>query len=265
MGLSYGFQDDFTVAQVEWNKFSYSHEEGTKATVTVIDPDMNKYPNAIDYLWVSIHSDSDPDLEGTRMTLFETSFDSGRFEREITFVGSPPSGRGFLHVVSGDTIAAKYVDTSFPANYTLPDSSRIIMTEKGIEVTASAIVGLRGPPLERLPASNFRLLSLEKEPVKDNSILVDQQVQLVSDLENTQNRTQPFAYLVQIKNEQDKVESLSWLTGNMTSFQKISSGVTWIPPKEGSYIATVFVWESIDNPAALSPPLKLEIRVKNEN
>jgi hypothetical protein len=262
-GLSYGIQPDYTVATIEWNEFSFSGFEGTKANVTVVDPDMNKYPNAIDYLWASIHSDSDPDLNGTRMTLFETGFDSGIFKREITFVETPPSGGGFLHVVTGDTISAKYVDKMYPANFTSDDPRRVTITDEGLEVTAtSIIVGKRGPPLERAPASNMRLLSLSKEPIIDNTIVVDQQIRVVSDLENQQNRTQPFAYLVQIQNSQNKIESLSWLAGNLTSFQKFSPDVTWIPFEEGMYTATAFVWESVYNPTALSPPINIEIIVK---
>ena len=264
MGLSYGIQSGYEVATIEWSQASFSGFEGTKANVTVVDPDMNKYPNAIDYLWVSIHSDSDPDLTGTRMTLFETNFDSGTFQREITFTETPPSGGGFLHVVTGDSIYAKYVDTLYPANFTLDDSRRVTITEKGIEISASSIiVGKRGPPLERAPAYNLTLYSLSREPILDNTIVIDQQIRVGSDLENQQNRTQPFAYLVQIQNSKGQVESLSWLTGNLTSFQKLSPDVAWIPFEEGLYTATAFVWESVYNPTALSPPLSMEIIVKN--
>lgn len=252
------------IATIEWSQASFSGFEGTKANVTVVDPDMNKYQNAIDYLWVSLHSDSDPDLKGTRMTLFETNFDSGIFEREITFTETPPSGGGFLHVVTGDTIFAKYVDKTYPTNFTAIDLRGISVTEQGIEVTSSSIiVGKRGPPLERAPVFNLTLFTLSREPIPDNTIVVDQQVRIGAYLENQQNKTQPFAYLVQIQNAQDQVESLSWITGNLTSFQKLNPDVTWIPFQEGMYRATAFVWESIYNPTALSPPLELEIDVKD--
>ena len=264
MGISHGLQSGYEVASMEWSKASYSGFDGTKANVTVVDPDMNKYPNAIDYLWISLHSDSDPDLLGTRMTLFETDFDSGTFQREITFTETPPSGGEFLHVVTGDTIFAKYVDKTFPANFTATDLRGISATEQGIEVTASSIiVGKRGPPLERAPAYNLTLLTLSKEPIPDNTIVIDQQVRIGAYLENQQNKTQPFAYLVQIQNAQEQVESLSWITGNLTSFQKLNPEVTWIPFQEGTYRATAFVWESVTNPTALSPPIELEIDVKD--
>lgn len=258
---SFAEPSDFTVADVTWKEASFPSHEGTKATLIVTDPDMNTYSNAIDHVWVEIHSDSDG--VGFRMTLFETDFDSGIFKGDVIFVGTPPSGRGFLHTVYGDTITAKYVDKNFPVNYT--DSQNTILTEGGLEIFTTAMVGGSSPPLERVPTLNFRLLSMENEIIIDNSILVDHQISLVSDLENQQNNTQPFAYLVQIQNDKNQVVSLSWLAGNLTSFQKITSGVAWIPFEGGSYSATAFVWESIDNPNALSPPLSLEINVENEN
>lgn len=264
IGWSYGIQPDYAVAKIEWNEFAFSGFDGTKAKVSVNDPDMNRYPNAIDYLWITIHSDSDPDLKGTKIPLFETGLDSGIFEGEVTFTSSPPSGKGFLHVVTGDTISAKYVDRSIPVNFTATNLPGITLMENGFEVTASAIItGKRGPPIERVPASNFTLLNLQSESIKDNMILVGQQVRLVSDLQNQYNHTQPFAYLVQIRDDNDKVESLSWVAGNLASLQKLNTGVTWLPLRQGLYSATIFVWESIENPTALSPPLEMEIKVKD--
>jgi hypothetical protein len=255
-------QSDSTVAEFYWKEAAFPSHDRTKATVIVNDPDMNRHPNVIDYVWLEIHSDSDH--IGFKIPIFETDFDSGIFKGYVVFVGTSPSGRGFLHTVDGDTITAKYIDNNFPSDY-VSELGNIIVTEDKIEMFATAIVGGSSPPLERIHASNFKLLDLRNIPITDNLISVDQQIRLISDLKNQMDRTQPFAYLVLIQNSQNQAESLSWLTGNLTSSQKITSDVTWIPFKEGVYTATVFVWESIDNPTALSPPLSMEINVKNED
>ena len=251
-----------TVADLHWKEASFPSHAGTKATITVTDHDMNKHPEIVDYVWVEVYSDSDG--TGFRMTLFETGFDTGVFRGDVIFAKTSPSGGGFLHAVDGDTIIAKYADTNFPSDY-VSKLGNIVVSEDKIEMSATALVGSTGPPLEKAPASNFMILDIRKSPIKDNRVAVDQQIRFVSDLENQMNRIQPFAYIVQIQNEQNQVESLSWLTGNLTSFQKINPGVTWIPFKEGKYTATVFVWESVDNPTALSPPISMEINVKNEH
>ena len=116
--------------------------------------------------------------------------------------------------------------------------------------------------MERVPASDLRLLNREGTILKENSVLLDQQIQVVSDLKNQYNKTQPFAYLVQITNNQNQVESLSWITGNMTGLQEVSPALSWIPIKEGVYEITVFVWESITNPTALAPPQSAKLSVR---
>ena len=257
-GTSFGAQPDSTVAEIHWKEASFPSREGTKAIVIVTDSEMNKFKNAIDHIWIAVYSDTDS--IGFRMPLFETGPDSGVFEGVVTFVVKPPSGRGFLQTVEGDTITAKYVDKDVPATKAY-DSQSTFLTENGLEMYATAIVGGSSPPMERVPASNLRLLNVQNETISDNLILEDQQIRLISDLENQQNRNQSFAYLVQIQNSQNQVESLSWITGNLTSLQKITVGVTWIPVHEGLYTATIFVWESINNPTALSPPISMEMFV----
>jgi len=247
------------VADIQWKEAAFPSHSGTKAIITVTDYDMNKHHAVIDHIWIEVHSDSD--RVGFRMTLFETDFDSGVFRGDVVFAETSPSGGGFLYAVDGDTITAKYEDTNFPSDY-VSKLGNIVVSEDKIEMFATALVGSTGPPLERAPASNFMILDTQKNPIKDNLVAVNQQIRLVSDLENQMDRIQPFAYLVQIQNEQNQVESLSWLTGNLTSFQKLSPSVTWIPFKEGTYTATVFVWESVDNPTALSPPISMELFVK---
>ncbi len=239
------------VGKIKWEEAAYTGFENSVGKIQVIDPDVNEFYNAIDFLRVMVWSDSSQN--GTTATLTETGMDTSIFEGDVIFSNKYHYSRGVVFVSHGDTVTATYADT------TLPDD----MGSDIYKANATAlIVGKRGPPMERAPVFNLQLLNIEKEPIMNNHILVDQQVRLVSDLENHQNNTQPFAYLVQIQNSQNQVESLSWLTGNLTSFQKLNPGVTWIPFQKGEYTATAFVWQSVDNPTALSPPLSMEFFVK---
>jgi hypothetical protein len=47
----------------------------------------------------------------------------------------------------------------------------------------------------------------------------------------------------------------------MVPKQTLNLGQSWLPTKTGTYTAQIFVWESINNPNALSPPLSLQIQV----
>jgi len=107
--------------------------------------------------------------------------------------------------------------------------------------------------------------SVTSEAQLDSSqILVDQQVMVVSDLTNGQDRDQKFAYIVQIKNEDEVVISLSWLTGSLGPRQTFSPAISWIPTQPGEYIIEIFVWEGIDNAEAISPPQYLAIQAVTE-
>ncbi len=93
-------------------------------------------------------------------------------------------------------------------------------------------------------------------------VFVDQQVQIESDLTNAQDRFQSFAYIVQIKNSDGITVSLAWITGSLSPNQHLSPALSWTPERAGVYLAEIFVWDSITNPDPLSPPLHLEIEVR---
>ncbi|MGI0062855.1 MAG: hypothetical protein ACREBA_10440 [Nitrosotalea sp.] len=90
---------------------------------------------------------------------------------------------------------------------------------------------------------------------------VGKQVQVTTDVANGQDKAQPFAYLVQIENQDGVVCSLSWITGTLDAGQSLSPSQSWIPTTSGTYAAQIFVWESVGNPDALSPPLTMKIVV----
>jgi hypothetical protein len=106
----------------------------------------------------------------------------------------------------------------------------------------------------------------EEPPVQisntpSKTVEVGKQIQIAADLTNNQDIEQDFAYIVQIQNEEGVTVSLAWLTGRLTPAQSFSPALSWTPQQSGSYEATIFVWESIDNPSALSPTLSLKINV----
>ncbi len=90
---------------------------------------------------------------------------------------------------------------------------------------------------------------------------VNKQVQITADVSNGQDRDQPFAYIVQIKDSNGVVIQLSWLTGTLTPGQSLNPSQSWTPTTAGSYSAEIYVWSGINNPDALSPPLSMNISV----
>jgi hypothetical protein len=90
---------------------------------------------------------------------------------------------------------------------------------------------------------------------------VGKQVQVTTDVTNGQDRSQPFAYIVQIENQDGVVYSLSWIAGTLDAGQSLSPSQSWTPTSSGIYTVQIFVWASVGNPDALSPPLTMKIMV----
>ncbi|MHA7733723.1 hypothetical protein [Nitrosopumilus sp. S6] len=102
-------------------------------------------------------------------------------------------------------------------------------------------------------------------PSGEKTHYVDEQIMIMADISNNQDITQNFAYLTQVKNDQDIVISLSWLTGSLSPRQSFSPAQSWTPTESGTFHIQVFVWERIDNPEALSPPLSMIVNVENRS
>ena len=98
-------------------------------------------------------------------------------------------------------------------------------------------------------------------PYNEKSLIVDEQIMIMADISNSQDNEQSFAYLTQIKNEEGVVISLSWLAGSLSPHQSFSPAQSWIPTETGTFHVQIFVWESIDNPEALSPSLSMLVHV----
>jgi hypothetical protein len=254
--VSFEFNEDETVvgsALIRWNIGEVSWLEASyPATATgvvrIADPDMNLNPESIDNFKVDVWSDSD--AGGIDLTVTETNEATGIFEGTVFFTVTDESSGHRLRVAEGDTITAEYEDNTLPDPYTRADE---------LEITGTAIIGTIVPPLERAPAANARVVDAFGNSL--TSVSVDQQVQIASDLSNGQDREQKFAYLVQIQDESGVTVSLAWITGTLTAGQSFSPALSWIPDAPGSYTATVFVWESVDNPTALSPTVTTTINV----
>ncbi len=254
--VSFEFSEDETVVgsalirwnigEVQWLEASYP-ASGT-GVVRVIDPDMNFDPEAVDNFDVDVWSDSD--AGGIDLTVTETNEATGIYEGTVFFTTTDESSGHRLRVAEGDTVTAEYEDNTLPDPYTTADE---------LDITATSLIGTVVPPLERAPAANLRTVDAFGNSL--DTVSVDQQVQISADLANGQDREQTFAYLVQIQDGNGVTVSLAWITGSLSSGQSFSPALSWIPTEAGSYTATAFVWESVDNPTALSPPVSTTVNV----
>ena len=254
--VSYEFNEDevvvgsalirWNIGEIQWLETSYP--AGGNGVIRVVDPDMNWDPENVNNFEVDVWSDSD--AGGISLMVTETNEATGIFEGTVTFTADSESSGHRLRVAEGDTITAEYEDNTLPDPYTRGDD---------LDITGTALIGTVVPPLERAPASNARVVDSFGNSLSEVS--VDQQVQIEADLVNGQDRDQSFAYLVQVQDGNGVTVSLAWITGQLAAGQSFSPALSWIPSTSGSYEATVFVWESVDNPTALSDTVSVSIRV----
>ena len=256
--ISYEFNEDEVVvgsALIRWNigesqwLESSAIQQASSGVIRVVDPDMNWDPENVDNFNVDVWSSSDQG--GVSVTISETNEATGVFEGTVTFTVDDESSGHRLRVAEGDTITVEYDDNTLPGpDYTSGDS---------LSITGTSVIGTIVPPLERAPAANARVVDSFGNSLSEVS--VDQQVQIEADLVNGQDKDQSFAYLVQVQDGNGVTVSLAWITGQLAAGQSFSPALSWIPSSAGTYEATVFVWESVDNPTALSDTVSTSIRV----
>ncbi|ABK76804.1 hypothetical protein CENSYa_0159 [Cenarchaeum symbiosum A] len=254
--VSFEFSEDETVigsALIRWNiGESQWLEAAYPATgtgvVRIVDPDLNLNPEAVDNFGVDVWSDSD--AGGIDLTVTETNEATGIFEGTVSFTVNDQSSGHRLRVAEGDTVTARYEDNTLPDPFTTADN---------LDITGTAIIGTIVPPLERVDIIDARLVDSFGGAL--TTVAVDQQVQITADLASGQDRDQTFAYLLQVQDANGVTVSLAWITGSLAAGQSFSPALSWIPEEAGSYTATIFVWESVDNPTALSAPATVQITV----
>ncbi len=253
--VSFEFTEDETVvgsALIRWNIGEVQFLEASypatgQGVLRIVDRDLNLNPEAVDNFDVDVWSDSD--AGGIDLTVTETNEATGIFEGTVYFTVTDESSGHRLRVAEGDTVTGEYEDNTLPSPYTTADE---------LEVTATTFIGTVVPPLERAPASNPRVVDAFGNELDE--VNVDQQVQITADLANGQDRDQPFAYLVQISKD-GVTHSLSWITGSLAPGQSLNPAQSWTPTESGTYDVQIFVWESVDNPDALSPPVETTVTV----
>jgi hypothetical protein len=236
----------WNIGEVQWLESSYP--ASGSGVIRVIDPDMNWNPESVDSFDITVWSDSS--TGGVSLSVTETNEATGIFEGTVYFTTTQGSSGSRLAVSEGDSVTAKYEDNTLPEPYSTADE---------LGVTAVANIGTVVPPLERAPAGNLRAVDAFKNSI--NTVSVDQQIQVEADIANGQDRNQEFAYLVQIQNKDGVTVKLAWITGDLTPGQNLSPALSWIPDEVGEYTVTAFVWESVSNPTALSPPITTTISV----
>jgi hypothetical protein len=255
--VSFEFADGVVLTEsalTSWNvgnvQFSESNFLSDKsALIRVIDPDLNLNPEALDQISLQVSSDSD--VAGIEVAAVETSESSGVFVTTITFTQNLSSSGNRLLALPDDEIYAKYDDHTLPKPYSTSDNLEIISLAR---VTSSI------PSLEKLTNSQITLSDSSGKPL--NSFQVNNRIQIVGSIENEQLFDQKFVYLVQVKDLDGSVVSLSWISGELTGKQNLAVSQSWLPKNSGTFLIESYVWNSLEGQIALSHPISHSVIIE---
>ncbi len=255
--ISFEFADGVVLTEsvlTTWNigdvRFSEDNFISDKsALIRVIDPDLNLNPEALDQIPIQVSSDSD--VAGIEVTAIETSESSGIFVVTITFTQNLSSSGNRLLALPEDEIYAKYDDHTLPKPYSTSDNLEIITLARVV----SSI-----PSLGKISNSQITLTDSSSNPLK--SFQANNRIQIVGSVTNEQNFDQKFVYLIQVKDHNNSVVSLSWMSGELSGKQNLSISQSWLPKNSGTFFIESYVWNSLDDQIALSQPISNSIIVE---
>ena len=255
--ISFEFADGVVLVEsvpISWNVGTINFTEDlffleNSALVRVVDVDMNLNPEALDNLTIQLFSDSD--IAGIEVNAVETSESSGAFTATISLSQNSPSSGNRLYSVPGDTIFAKYDDHTLPKPHSKSDN---------LEIETIARVDSSISPIERIENSPITFSGSLGNPLE--SFSQNTQMQIVGTIKNEQEFKQKFVYLFQVKNDQNYVESLSWVQGEISPNQSLYVSQSWVPRESGKYQVETFVWNSLSDSTALSPLMSTLITIQ---
>jgi len=254
--ISFEFADGVVLTHsvmISWNIGQIIFAEpiylvGETAKIRVIDPDMNLNPETVDRIEVEVSSDSD--VAGILADAIETEDDSGLFEAMVSFTQNSVSSGNRLFAIPGDSIYAKYEDNTLPSPYSIQDD---------LDIQIESKLESEVPLIQRISVEDVFLADSFGIPIEPT---INEQIQIVGMISNNQNYDQIFVYIIQVKNQDGAVVSLSWIQGELTSNQSLELSQSWIPTEPGNYTIESFVWNSLQVPIALSENSSISLLVQ---
>ena len=245
--ISFEFADGVVLihsVMISWNIGEIIFSEpvylvGESAKIRVIDPDMNLNPETVDRILVEVLSDSD--VAGILVDAIESEDDSGLFEALISFTQNSVSSGNRLFAVPGDSIYAKYEDNTLPSPYSIQDD---------LDIQIESKLESEVPPIQRISVEDVFFADSFGIPIEPT---INEQIQIVGRISNNQNYDQSFVYIIQVRDQDRTVVSLSWIQGELTSNQSLEVSQSWTPAESGNYVIETFVWNSLKDQIPLSP------------
>jgi len=100
------------------------------------------------------------------------------------------------------------------------------------------ILSLSEDNLSKIHLDNIDLVNSFGQ--KFDEIKSEQALQVAADITNSDDYSQDFIYMVEVKNNQNIiVQPVKWMTGTLNPKQTLNVGLSWIPKETGQFRATI--------------------------
>ncbi|HSB56486.1 MAG TPA: peptidase [Nitrosopumilaceae archaeon] len=88
-----------------------------------------------------------------------------------------------------------------------------------------------------------------------------QKINFVTEISNNDQKPQSFSYIIQVKDENNKIVDLRWIDGSVDSAKKKTTGIPWEPKISGKYTVEIFVWDGIDSAVPIATKTEYHLNV----
>jgi len=239
--------------EISFDKNSY--RPGETIVLTIVDPDANRDADSNDILTVRVVSTSDP-VGLTNVQVIETDKNSGTFVARIQT--SSGVATGALMVKEGDLVTIDYRD-DFPSDFRARFDAFGTLDAASKRFQATTTIGVLLAPTERTTVAKPSLRDQAGNVLTQAS--VDVPVSIASSIKNNTQQPQKFVYIVQVKDADGFVVSISTVGGTLPAGQSFDVSASWTPTAAGTYTVEVFVWSELGKPSPLSKVETATVRV----
>jgi hypothetical protein len=255
---------------------SQSYGLGRPVTVTLNDPDLNADPNAIQtYTTINAPNSSADDTVGDSSgnILLEVWIKGFKFHH-CTVGGVVHGGltaTGFALTETGPGTGIFKGSFGMPTQICNKDSTALISPSGGsVQVWyhdfrdalgRSVVVGLSQPTAQSNPTATPSPITIQTQnplpAISINPQLTDNydrpllekpkvgtNLNFVTQISNNDNlMTKGFSYIVQVKDENDRVVYINLIDGYVDPANKKTAELSWTPDSAGKYNVEIFVWD----------------------
>jgi len=250
---------------------SQSYRLGQTVTITVYDPDLNTEADTIQsYTTVNDPGSSADDAIGDNSgnILLEVWIKGFRFHH-CTINGVPYGGlaaTGFTLTETAPGSGTFKGSFKMPTQICSEDGTSLIspiggsveawyhdfMDEKGSSVIIGSKVFTSSSSYTTNNPTQYRIVKLTQ--ISDDngrpllqSPQVGQTINFKTLITNYNIKSQTLSYIVQVKDNQNKIVFLKWLDDNIQSSSTNSETISWNPTMPGNYHVEIFLWDGMNS------------------